>query len=132
MREPLSRRGASVVSSVTRHNIECPECGKLQEVTVWDSINVDVDASLRDRLIAGEINQFECSSCGHDAFLDAPLLYHDMTRRFCVQYLSPKSLDDPQRAFHNYDAEGGQNLGRLSEHILFAYLKMPHVVFDMN
>lgn len=120
------------MSRRSKHRIECPECGKSQETIVWDSINVDLDANLRDRLFASEINQFRCPSCGHEALLSTPLLYHDTTRQFCVQYFPPESLGAPERAFQEYDAAGRLDIGLPVEKKEGRYLTAPHVVFDMN
>jgi len=120
------------MSMMSHHEIECPECGKSQKVDVWRSINVDLDASLRDRLIAGEINQFRCSSCGYEAFLDVSFLYHDMTREFCVYYLSPSSFDDPENEFQEFDVAGRTDVGELAEKMGASYLTTPHIVFDLN
>ena len=38
--------------------IECPECGQKQSVDYWESINVDLDSSLRRQLFDGDINFF--------------------------------------------------------------------------
>jgi len=128
------------------HELQCPKCGVAQKVTVWVTINVNVDPGLRDRLFAGDINFFHCASCGHHTFVDAPLMYHDMKGQFCVQYLSPTSLDDPEQAFRLYNAEGRLDMkdpredfhGGLiqqSPHYnpnLGAYILSPHIVFHMK
>jgi predicted RNA-binding Zn-ribbon protein involved in translation (DUF1610 family) len=126
------------MSKSNNHEIECPECGETQEVTVWDSINVDLDPALREKLFAADINQYHCSSCGYEMFLDAPLLYHDMTRQFFVQYHPSSSFDDPDNAFRRYDVTGDLDLTSSLDMKMHAektgkyYLTMPHVVFDMN
>ena len=110
------------MSHMSNREIECPECGKFQKVTVWDSINVDLDAALRERLFAREINQFQCSSCGHNAFLDFPLLYHDMTRQFLVQYFPPSYLDKGLDVTGRLDASRWQVVFDMTEmlrYILF-------------
>ncbi|MGB9592277.1 MAG: CpXC domain-containing protein, partial [Candidatus Kryptoniota bacterium] len=61
---------------------------------VWESLNVTVDSDLKKKLFAGEINKFECEKCGNKAFVNAPILYHDMEQQFCVQYYPSEMLDD--------------------------------------
>ena len=56
------------IQSVT---IPCPDCGFEQNVQVWRSVNVTLDGDLRDRLFNGEINFFECQSCGARRFMNA-------------------------------------------------------------
>ena len=58
--------------------IPCPSCGKNQKVTIWSTINVTADPSLRECLFNGEINLFQCVNCELKDFLPVPLLYHDI------------------------------------------------------
>ncbi len=84
------------MTRLTSISVACPECKNEQKVTVWDSINITLDPTLREKLFQGEINRFKCLACGREAILDIPLLYHDMNRHFCVQYYPPQSLEDPE------------------------------------
>jgi len=64
--------------------ISCPECGQVQTVDIWDSINVTHDPQLREKLFKNEINVFLCDHCG--AFYDSLLdwLYHDMEKKIMI------------------------------------------------
>jgi hypothetical protein len=53
-------------------------------MTVWNSINVTLDPSLRDRLIDGSLSRFVCGRCGAEAEVNHDLLYHDMERRLMI------------------------------------------------
>jgi len=114
------------MSRMSQAEIECPRCSKELVVTVWESINVDLDPNLRQKLFDVQINDFKCQSCGFEGMLDAPLLYHDMTRQFCIQYLPHQLLDDVSN-FEEYT-----NDGKRDEAFLVRYLGEPHIVFDMN
>ena len=66
--------------------VDCPNCGAKEKVIIYQSINVSLDPSLRERLLEGKINIFQCGKCKQDAFISGPLLYHDMDRKFMVQF----------------------------------------------
>jgi hypothetical protein len=112
--------------------LPCPNCGREQTCLCWFSLNVDLDPSLRQRLFEGEINGFTCEACGHKAFINMPLLYHDMTRKFSVQFFPEAYIEDVTN-FRTYTSEGKV---RLTLFIIKGsddrYLESPHVVFDMN
>ena len=112
-----------------RESVQCPKCGANQEVTVWCSLNVGLDPELRTRLFNGEINQFVCEKCQHKAFLDTPLMYHDMPRKFSVQYYPPQSLDDAE-FIGLFEPSNPPKMKKLPQKM--GYLSQPHIVFDLN
>ena len=112
-------------------SLKCPSCGKKQEVEVWTSINVTNDPGLRERLFSGDINLLICRECGKPALVDSPLLYHDMTRRFCVQYYPVDCLDDPE-FLHRFNPDGSRAREiDVPEGSDCGYLMNPHLVFEM-
>jgi hypothetical protein len=42
------------------------------------------------------INVFRCDRCGEEAFISVPLLYHDMERKFMVQFHPLENLRDEE------------------------------------
>jgi hypothetical protein len=119
------------MSKMQQIDVECPECGEKQSVDYWESINVDLDSSLRGQLFDGSINFFRCENCKYEAFVNGPLLYHDMTRKFCIQYMPEYWLEDASN-FENYHTDGS-----LETYVNFTsmgidHLSRPHVVFDME
>jgi hypothetical protein len=119
--------------------LECPNCGLAQTAIVWDSLNANVNPEAREALFEGKINVFVCEACGHQARLDAPLLYHDMVRRFVVQYYSFEMIMDGE-FLERFDADGTvrsfANAARIGlppdAAAAMAYMAHPHLVFDMN
>ena len=113
--------------------IDCPGCGQRQPMEICQSINVHSDPELRARLFELRLNVFRCENCGHEAGVDTPLLYHDMERRFTVQYFPAEALEDPD-AFSAWNPDGTFALD-LPDSPLFegaAYMSHPHVVFELN
>ncbi len=114
------------MSIVDTIKISCPKCNKTQSVGVWRSLNVSHTPELRDKLLCGEINIFRCESCNISAIINSPLLYHDMERKYCVQYFSPNKIED-YKFYDIFTIDG--KLNGVPENI---YLSAPHIVFDLN
>ncbi len=108
--------------------VRCPECGRQQEVVLWDSLNVTLDPELKEKLFEGKINIFECIFCHFTTMIDYPLLYHDMDRRFIVQYYPFSSLMVNEDYLKMFRKNGKIREIPLSR----TYLEEPHIVFDMN
>jgi len=124
------------MSKMSKAKLQCPDCDNEQLAEFWKSINVDLDPELKDRLFRGEINHIKCKQCDNEAFINIPLLYHDMTKQFMVQYYPSGMLDDCSN-FEDFNAQGKLqiNLGGLMNGLkkgTGAYLEEPHVVFSMN
>lgn len=79
---------------VRTYNINCPQCGNNQDIPILESINVELNPELRDKLFQWDINIFTCSKCCEKTFNNIVLLYHDMDYQFCVQYYPPEELED--------------------------------------
>jgi hypothetical protein len=112
----------------------CPSCGEESSTTIWRSMNVTQDADAKELLLAGTVNVFQCPKCRYESLLDIDFLYHDMERRFCVQYYPYERLgDDGFLANFTNEAEpaiavpNGMQVKQGME-----YLTHPHIVFDMG
>ena len=44
-------------------NISCPSCGTQQDVTLYDSINIQTDPELKDALMQNQLNRIHCEDC---------------------------------------------------------------------
>ena len=114
------------------HEIDCPDCGSKQNTKIFESINVSVNPELKEELFQGRINLFRCKSCGNEASIPAALLYHDMTKRFCVQFY-PFNWLERDNFLENFTKEGGLNIGlwmKISKHS--KYMERTHIVFEMS
>ena len=97
-----------------------------------------LDPELRVRLFNDDINIFRCESCDSLTHVEKDLLYHDMTRKFCVRYVPAISISSNEHFagfFDGYDEEGKFDIsvfkgafGKDAE--TFPYVMKPHIVFD--
>ena len=53
---------------------------------MYESVNVSLDPSLREKVLTGEIFQWECPKCGESLSVMYDLLYHDMDKKFQIYY----------------------------------------------
>lgn len=71
--------------SVTKtYSIQCPKCSATQSAELYDSINVGDAPTLRDQLMANQINAIQCPHCDFSFRVDKRLLYHDPARGFMI------------------------------------------------
>ena len=121
------------MTQMSPHDLQCPQCGNMQETMVWSSLNITIDPDLKDRLYAGDINVLECEDCGNRARIKVPLLYHDMTKQFCVQLYDIEMLDDYD-FLRQFKSDGSIAMVGIPEEFAKSgnYLTRPHIVFDMD
>ncbi|MDX1958424.1 MAG: CpXC domain-containing protein [Leptospiraceae bacterium] len=74
--------------------VECPSCRNKESVEYFGIINVQENPSLKDKLYDGQLNQFHCSNCGYDAFLDGSLIYQDLERNMMLQVTNAQNDED--------------------------------------
>ena len=77
------------MSTHRRERFACPYCSKGQEVTLWESVNVELDPSISQQLLDGSLLDHTCANCGRSTVLRYPLLYHDPTLKLMAWLLPP-------------------------------------------
>lgn len=70
----------------TKQSVKCPQCGQLEDMTVWHSITVKDSPDLKNDLLAGKINIFRCPVCSHMGLMPLPMLYHDEDRKLMISF----------------------------------------------
>lgn len=68
--------------------ITCPKCNKESDFTVWDSINIQLDPEMKDKVLSREAFMFKCPECGENTQVFYSTLYHDMEKKMMI-YLLP-------------------------------------------
>ena len=113
---------------------KCPACGEESQAEVWRSMNVTQDPDAKELLLAGTVNVFQCPKCRYESLLDVDFLYHDMERKFSVQYYPYERLSD-DNFLANFTVEGTPALNLPESAPLpdrMDYLLRPHIVFEMG
>jgi len=112
----------------------CPACGEESSTTVWRSMNVTQDPDAKELLLAGTVNVFQCPKCRYESLVDIDFLYHDMERKFCVQYYPYERLaDDGFLANFTIGAEPAIAVPNgMQVKPGMDYLTHPHIVFEMG
>lgn len=118
--------------------LSCPACQHRQTVIVWESLNADISPEARRALFEGRINVFECEACGQTFPIAVPLLYHDMSRRFLVQFYPFEAFDDS--FLDRFDGNGNDSRFAETCGVMnlslgdgdFSYMKNAHIVFHMG
>jgi len=70
--------------SASAKNVMCPDCGAEQRIEVVDSVSIQRDPEIRDRVLAGTFMRFACAHCASSYLVEADILYTDMDRRLFV------------------------------------------------
>lgn len=119
---------------VESETLTCPGCGKKAIARIHTTLNVTVDPELREALFNSQINQFQCPSCGSQATIVAPLMYHDMEREFAIQFYLEHFMDDEEfyARFDNDPLTRNDDLALISTDKMPRYLYSPHIVFDID
>lgn len=111
----------------------CPKCGGKQNATVYDSINVSLDPSLKEKLFHGEVNRFRCKECRENVFVSILLLYHDMEKNLLVQFYPFHALEHKE-FLEQFSKEGEWSsviIGKIPRRLREPY-KRVHIVSDME
>ena len=84
-------------------NIRCPKCGRMNPVTVFESINTDYAPDIAKRIMNGDIFKAVCPECGYISHLEYDILYNDIPHKAmiwvlhqdedCLLYTSPSPRD---------------------------------------
>ena len=64
----------------------CPDCKKEFPFEMWQSINVQLNPELREKVFDHSIFNFECPHCVMKAHTAYPFLYNDMKNGFMIQF----------------------------------------------
>ena len=74
------------MSDCRKEKINCPECGKEFEFTLWNSVNTVINPEMKAKVRSGEIFRYVCPHCGSKVTLSYPMLYHQMEDRVMIWF----------------------------------------------
>lgn len=76
------------MSKKFREPVNCPRCGTVNTVTMFASLNVDIDPEGKVALFNGTLNSFKCSGCGQGITTLTDMLYHDMSKNYMIYLMT--------------------------------------------
>ena len=112
----------------------CPACGHRQIAEFYQAINVKLNPELKERLFKGELNMFVCEECGKKAVVDLVFLYHDMDKRFCVQYCPVELVvQQSDKLSEMYTVDGRLSVpANIQLPETARYMYEPHIVLSLD
>lgn len=83
------------MSLLRKETIECPHCHQGGVFDFWESVNVDINPELKEKIFSDELFLYHCPHCGKVKGIPASTLYHDMTHRFMIyfKFFKPNDYD---------------------------------------
>lgn len=102
-----------------KEDITCPHCGKHGKAKIWESINVDLNPELRERIFSGDLFLWECPHCGHQLILPFGFLYHDMRNKFMLFFSFDE--EDSEKMYEAVDLQGVQQFLKQEYTIRWVY-----------
>jgi hypothetical protein len=88
---------------IETETIGCPACKVEQDVGVYQTINAMENPELVPKLMAGEINVFNCTACSHVAKIHTPLLFNDHRMDLKIQFYPEHLLvENPEYVGKDY------------------------------
>lgn len=82
------------MTKIVQTHVTCFKCQFQNPFILYPTINTWITPEITERLIAFDLFQFECQSCGEGCHVDYPLLYHDMANHCLIQYvLTDKEIE---------------------------------------
>jgi hypothetical protein len=75
--------------------ISCPNCRQPIAVELDQLVDVGVDPSLKQKMLAGAINFINCPNCGYQGMASTPLVYHDPDKELLLTFV-PSELGLPR------------------------------------
>lgn len=75
------------MSQPTQTTLQCPNCNTPNPVVLRRIVDAQSDPQGKALLISGQINQFQCQSCGMVNSISSSLLYHDAEKELLIAFV---------------------------------------------
>ncbi len=75
-------------------NENCPHCNSIQEIEFYQTVNITVNPSLKDKVLSGKLNSKICTNCHQEINIFSGLLYHDMENRLMFEIKVSDKVDE--------------------------------------
>lgn len=98
------------MSKVHKEKIECIHCKAKGMFDICDSMNVDLDPELREKVFNDEAFLYTCPKCDHQTVVSFGTLYHDVKHRFLLFFDFFKPDDFNYKPIDVSNEPGGRKL----------------------
>ena len=85
---------------------QCPNCGHEQEITIWESVNVQIDPEMKDKILNNEFFRQICSECNTVSQVYYTFLYHDMENSLMVYMIESDDTEEIKEEIENIKGIG--------------------------
>lgn len=75
------------MSKLHIEKITCPNCKKVSDFRVWESINTTLNPDMKEKVRTGEAFSFVCPHCGKKTNVNYPTLYHQMEDQIMIYFV---------------------------------------------
>lgn len=75
-------------------NITCPKCSAVQDVELYEIVDVCAEPAKKEEIMCNKFNRTSCIDCNEDFRIDLPILYKDEGNSVFI-YWVPKTKDVP-------------------------------------
>lgn len=79
----------------------CDKCQTEYSFKYQFKIDATQDTELASEALAGNITTHTCPNCGHESYLDVPVCYQNVKKKFIVYYLPEPYMDTLNDSFFN-------------------------------
>ena len=110
----------------------CPRCKQPVIVDVEQLFDVGADPEAKQRLLSGQYNLIQCSSCGYVGNLSSPLVYHDPEKELLLTFFPPDLGVPVNEQERMIGPMINQVVNRLPNEKRKAYLLRPKTMFTMQ
>jgi hypothetical protein len=93
----------------------CPECGGLINVEVWDSVDAVEEPGQRERILSRAFFEHECEECGEVFGLRSTFLYLDTDYRFMVYMVAEEDKEEEERVVSEISDPKADIVGTLND-----------------
>lgn len=91
--------------------VKCPKCERAFDFRVWNTMNATLNPEVEEHILDGTLTLATCPYCGNEFHVIYETLYHDMDRKFMVEFRAPdhwnqvdEAIDIPEldETLHQY------------------------------
>ena len=89
--------------SIKKVTITCPTCGVMQDVELYESINVQTHPELKQLLLENRLNRINCTDCDANFRIDLPLLYSDPKHQVMIHWVPETETIKSDKIIEDFD-----------------------------